>query len=68
MRAVIGMAHEKGLKLVAEGIEMEEELGEMKVERIDHIQGYYYSRSVSMDEFMNFIRRKNESSNKTGYY
>ena len=55
VRAVIGMAHGMNLKVVAEGIETETEAGEMYVEGIDYIQGYYYSRPLPPGAFMEFL-------------
>ena len=57
VRAVIGMAHGMNLKVVAEGIETETEAGEMYVEGIDYIQGYYYARPLPVQEFLEFIRK-----------
>lgn len=55
--AVVAMAHGMGLKLVAEGIETKEELGAMRAEGIDYIQGFYYAKPLPMEEFLAFLRR-----------
>ena len=55
VRAVIGMAHQMGLKLVAEGIEQADENRCLQEEGIDYIQGYYYSKPLPMNEFLEFI-------------
>lgn len=57
VRAVIQMAHSMGLKLVAEGIETQEEIDSMHRENMDYIQGYYYSKPLPMDEFLRFISK-----------
>ena len=56
VRAVVGMAHSMNLKLVAEGIETEDEIKGMYEERIDYIQGYYYSRPLPMQRFLEFLQ------------
>jgi len=56
VRAVVGMAHDMNLKLVAEGIETEEEINGMYEEKIDYIQGFYYSRPLPMPEFIAFLQ------------
>lgn len=56
VRAVVGMAHGMNLKLVAEGIETEEEIKGMYEENIDYIQGYYYSRPLPMHQFLEFLQ------------
>lgn len=55
VRAVVSMAHGMNLKLVAEGIETAEEIDGMSSEKIDYIQGYYYSRPLPMNDFLEFI-------------
>lgn len=57
LRAVVGMAHNMGLKLVAEGVETAEELAVMKKEDIDYIQGFYFSRPLPQSDFLDFLRR-----------
>ena len=57
VRAVIGMAHGMNLKVVAEGIETETEAGEMYVEGIDYIQGYYYARPLPVQDFLEFLHK-----------
>ncbi|MGN0399518.1 MAG: EAL domain-containing protein [Blautia sp.] len=56
VRAVINMAHGMELKLVAEGIETEEEIEGMNVEGIDYIQGFYYARPLPVTEFLEFLK------------
>lgn len=55
VRAVVKMAHDMNIKLVAEGIETEEEIGGMYREEIDYIQGYYYSKPLPMEEALEFF-------------
>lgn len=48
---IIGMAHQLGLQVVAEGIETEAELNFLKNVRCDLIQGYLFSRPLEAREF-----------------
>lgn len=64
VRAVIAMAHDMGLKLVAEGIETSEEAEEMRREDIDYIQGFYYSRPLPGPEFLEYLRSRNVLAEK----
>ena len=59
VRAVVHMAHGIDLKLVAEGIETKEEIDGMYKEKIDYIQGYYYSKPLPVQEFMKFVKKEN---------
>jgi len=56
MRAIIPMAHELDLKLVSEGIENAKELETLCAESVDYIQGYYFSKPLPINEFIDFIK------------
>ena len=43
---------EKGFTITAEGIETEEMAQEMRAIGCDYFQGYYYSRPLPIDEFL----------------
>jgi len=62
IKAVVGMAHELELKVVAEGIETENEVRTMREEGIDYIQGYYYSKPIPGKEFITFVQQQNAHS------
>jgi EAL domain-containing protein (putative c-di-GMP-specific phosphodiesterase class I) len=49
--AVIAMGHSLNLRVVAEGVETEEQLDYLRRHRCDEIQGYYFSRPVPAAEF-----------------
>jgi diguanylate cyclase (GGDEF)-like protein len=49
VRALIEMAHALGLKVVAEGVETEIQLGCLRSLDCDYVQGYLFSRPVSID-------------------
>lgn len=56
VRAVVGMAKEMDLNLVAEGIETKEELDGITEEGVGYIQGFYYSKPLPIPEFLRFIK------------
>ncbi|NMT62618.1 putative bifunctional diguanylate cyclase/phosphodiesterase [Marinobacter orientalis] len=49
-RAVINLAHNLGIQVVAEGVETREQLNFLKDHRCDLIQGYLISRPIPADE------------------
>ena len=57
--ATIGLAHNLGLKVVAEGVETTAQLDYLRSRGCDLIQGYLFSRPVPAAEAMAFIRQRN---------
>jgi len=55
-RAVINLAHNLGIEVVAEGVETAEQLRFLKNHRCDLIQGYFISRPVPADELEKALR------------
>jgi diguanylate cyclase (GGDEF)-like protein len=55
--AIVGMARALGLKVVAEGVETEEQLRFLRSLRCDAYQGYYCSRPVPPEPFADLLRR-----------
>jgi EAL domain-containing protein (putative c-di-GMP-specific phosphodiesterase class I) len=51
VRAIIGLGHDLGLKLVAEGVETGAQLEFLRRERCDLIQGFFMSHAVSAHSF-----------------
>ena len=48
--AIIAMAHSLQIKVVAEGVETEEQLSFLRLQKCDEMQGYFYSPPVSADD------------------
>jgi len=51
-RAIIGLGHTLGLKVVAEGVENVEEARMLAAAGCDELQGYLFSRPLPVDEFV----------------
>ena len=58
MDAAMHMIHGMGLEIVAEGIETEEEYRKMEEIKINYIQGYYFSRPLPEQAFLEFMNRE----------
>jgi EAL domain-containing protein (putative c-di-GMP-specific phosphodiesterase class I) len=56
VRAIIGLGHNLGLKLVAEGVETPEQLQFLRAAGCDLIQGFLMSRAIPAAAFAELIR------------
>ena len=57
VHSIIGMAHEIGIKTVAEEVETEEQVSFLRQSGCDYIQGYYYSKPLPEEEFVEFLEK-----------
>jgi len=57
VHATIDLAHNLGLKVVAEGVETAETWSALKKLGCDHLQGYFISRPVPADELARWLAR-----------
>ncbi len=55
--AVIGLAHNLGIKTIAEGVETEEQLAYLRERGCDEVQGFYFSRPIPTDKFGKLLER-----------
>jgi diguanylate cyclase (GGDEF)-like protein/PAS domain S-box-containing protein len=55
--AVIGMARNLKLRVIAEGVETREELDFLLAHECDEAQGYYFSKPIPADKFMDLLRQ-----------
>jgi diguanylate cyclase (GGDEF)-like protein/PAS domain S-box-containing protein len=54
--AVISMGRSLKLRVIAEGVETQEELAFLKAHQCDEAQGYYFSRPVPASQFANLLK------------
>lgn len=59
LKNLISMFHDVRRKIVAEGVETEEQMDTLVELGCDYLQGYYYSKPVSEEEFLAFVARYN---------
>ena len=55
IKHTIGLSHDIGVKVVAEGVETEEQLTFLQEAGCDMIQGYYFYRPMSEEEFSKLL-------------
>lgn len=59
IESIIAMIKKLNMKIVAEGIETQEQLKELIHMNCDFIQGYYFSRPIDEEEFIETVRKLN---------
>ncbi|MCU4121576.1 EAL domain-containing protein [Variovorax sp. N23] len=58
VRAIVGLGHTLGLRVVAEGVESAEEAATLKAAHCDELQGYFFGRPMQAHETADWIRRR----------
>lgn len=56
VQTIISMAHSLGFIAVAEGVETHDHVNILKNMDCDQLQGYYYSKPIPADKFINFLK------------
>ncbi len=64
VKAVMAMAHSLGISVVSEGVESKGQLDLLIEEGCEFIQGFYYSKPVIAEEFLNLLQDMNNPMNK----
>lgn len=54
--SIVSMGKIMGMKIVAEGVETQEQLAQLQQMNCDYIQGYHYSRPLPVPNFVEFVR------------
>ena len=62
VKAIIELAHNMDLKVVAEGVETHEELDCLRNLDCDELQGYYFSKPLPVNNIMEILRKYNFST------
>lgn len=64
LESVTEMIKRMGMQIVAEGVEEQHQLKQLSKLGIDFIQGYYFSKPLPVNEFLDFVRLNNSSTSK----
>jgi EAL domain-containing protein (putative c-di-GMP-specific phosphodiesterase class I)/FixJ family two-component response regulator len=64
-QAIINMAHNLGLRVVAEGVETESQLAFLSSHGCDEMQGYHFSRPVPAAEATEMLRQQRRLQRRT---
>ena len=61
VETIIAMAHNLDLKVIAEGVETEEQLQFLQQKQCNEAQGYYFSRPISAEELGVILQERSVS-------
>ncbi|WP_417225685.1 EAL domain-containing protein [Amphritea sp.] len=61
VKTIIDMAHNLNLKVVAEGVETEEQLAFVTQYNCDQVQGFLFSRPLPLDELIQLMEKQNSA-------
>ncbi|AZV57901.1 EAL domain-containing protein [Clostridium sp. AWRP] len=61
--SIISMAKTLNLKTVAEGVETQEQINRLIDEGCDELQGYYFSRPLTVSDFIKYVKQYNINKN-----
>ena len=59
VKTIISMGHNLGLKIIAEGVELQEQLDIIKQYQCEWYQGFYLSKPLPADEFEKLLKQNN---------
>jgi len=57
VKSIIHMSHSLNLRVIAEGVETENQLEFLRNEKCDEVQGYYFSKPLPAAELSPFLRK-----------
>ncbi|MEH7107310.1 DUF4084 domain-containing protein [Bacillus sp. JJ1764] len=58
VETIVSLAHSLGLTVIAEGVETHEQLVSLKEMHCDEVQGYYYSKPLTVMQFTSMIENQ----------
>ena len=56
IRSIISLGHRLNLRVIAEGVETQEQLDFLRIRGCDEMQGYFYARPMSAASFAEFVK------------
>ena len=65
LRAMIHLARELDLQVVAEGVETKEQANFLKVHGVEYAQGWLYARAMPSDDLLQWYSANKKSDNVT---
>ncbi|MEG2706973.1 MAG: EAL domain-containing protein [Erysipelotrichaceae bacterium] len=60
IQAILQMCKQLNMVSIMEGVETKEQVSFLEQSGCDRIQGFYYAKALTMDEFLNYLKKYNE--------
>jgi EAL domain-containing protein (putative c-di-GMP-specific phosphodiesterase class I) len=57
VKAIIGLAHNLGMKVIAEGVETAADAEYLRSQGCEYIQGYFFSRPLAFEAASEFVQK-----------
>jgi len=64
LESTIHLAHQLGLKIVAEGVEEKRHVDKLRELSCDYFQGYYFSKPISEKDFMKMLDEQSKNTKR----
>lgn len=64
LKGIIEMIQNLGIKIVAEGVETKEMVDWLVENKVDYLQGYYFSKPIPQDQYIDFLRKNKSNKGK----
>ena len=61
LSGMVDIIHDMNLKVVVEGIETKNQLEVMEAMGVDFIQGYYFSKPIPENDFLDYLKKNNSN-------
>ncbi|MFD1333448.1 EAL domain-containing protein [Methylopila musalis] len=58
VRAIVNLGHSLNLDVIAEGVETAAQVGHLRAEGCDEVQGFYFGRPMPAADFIDLVRRE----------
>jgi EAL domain-containing protein (putative c-di-GMP-specific phosphodiesterase class I) len=60
-RAIIGLGHTLGLRVVAEGVETQQEVNVLRTAGCDELQGYFFAKPLQASQLATWMRTNEQA-------
>lgn len=67
LRTIVGLGHDLGFSVIAEGVETADQLSILREEGCDEVQGFLFARPMVTGDFMAYAQRRRTGAEASGH-